>query len=104
MLQFSFKKCNLTYASFHKLKIKKTHFSNCKLEETDFSEADMESSVFEDCEMVGAIFERTNLSKTDFRTSKYFSIDPANNRMKGARFSYDGLPGLLEKYGLKIED
>ncbi len=49
------------------------------------------------------LFENTILDKTDFRTAYNFSIDPSINRMKKARFSVSGLPGLLSKYDIEIE-
>lgn len=50
-----------------------------------------------------AVFQQTNLEKTDFTTAYNFVFDPESNRMRKARFSVYGLPGLLEKYGLEIE-
>ncbi|WP_419802798.1 hypothetical protein [Mucilaginibacter sp.] len=42
--------------------------------------------------------------EADFSSAYNFSIDPENNRIKKAKFSVAGLPGLLEKFGLKIVD
>jgi len=57
---------------------------------------------FTDCDLAGAIFDNTNLEQADFRTAIHYAIDPAANRMKKAKFSIDGLPGLLHKYQLDI--
>ena len=81
----------------------KTNFKDCQLREIDFSEADLSNSSFIDCDLSQAIFQNTNLEKADFRSALYYSIDPENNRLKGAKFSAAGIAGLLDKYQIKIE-
>lgn len=102
-LSFSFDNCLLNHSIFYKRKIKKTSFLNSQLREVDFTEADLSSSVFDNCDLSGATFEYTNLEKSDFRTAYNFSIDPESNRIKKAKFSLNGLSGLLHKYDLEIE-
>lgn len=97
----SFENCLLNLACFFRLDLKKTLFKNSSLQETDFSECDLSSSLFENCDLNGAVFSNTNLEKADFRSSVHFSIDPEKNKLKKAKFSLAGLPGLLDKY--KIE-
>jgi len=43
------------------------------------------------------------LEKVNFLTSYNYSIDPENNRLKKAKFSMNGLAGLLGKYDIEIE-
>jgi hypothetical protein len=50
-----------------------------------------------------AIFSQTNLEKADFTTAFNYQIDPEQNRMKKARFSPEGIAGLLVKYKIVIE-
>jgi fluoroquinolone resistance protein len=102
-LSFSFTDCQLQHASFYRIKSRKTRFSKCQLVDVDFAEADFMEAVFADCDLSGAIFDHTVLDKADFRTAYHFSLDPENNRIKKARFSLSGLPGLLEKYEIKVE-
>lgn len=101
-LSVKFDGCNLHHASFFKTKLKKTIFQNSKLLEVDFTEGDFSGSVFENCDLMGSLFENTMLEKADFSTSFNYSIDPEKNRIKKARFSLTGLPGLLEKYEIDI--
>ncbi len=103
LLSLGFENCLLNLASFYKLKLKGIKFRNCNLQETDFTETEMTLAVFDNCDLERAIFERTNLEKADFRTSWHYSIDPTVNRIKKARFSKDGLAGLLDKYDIRIE-
>ncbi|HEY0677776.1 MAG TPA: pentapeptide repeat-containing protein [Chitinophagaceae bacterium] len=97
-----FENCILNYSSFFKKSLKKTVFRQSGLQEVDFTDADLSSAVFDKCDLNNAKFENTNLEKADFRSAYNFSIDPALNRMRKARFSMNGLPGLLNKFDIDI--
>ena len=99
----SFERCNLDFARFVKMPLAKTVFDACSIREANFSEADLTRARFVDCDLERAIFQRTKLEHADFRTARGFSIDPEQNRLAKAKFSTQGLPGLLGKYGLVIE-
>jgi uncharacterized protein YjbI with pentapeptide repeats len=73
------------------------------MHEVDFTECDLCNSVFDNCDLTGAAFDKTNIEKADFRTSFSYIIDPEKNRIKKAKFSLTGLPGLLNKYDIEIE-
>lgn len=103
-LSFSFEECQLNHSSFYKTKINKTVFRNSQLQETDFSEANLTGAVFDNCDLALATFNQTILEKVDFRTAYNYSIAPETNRIKKAKFSITGLPGLLETYDIKIEE
>ena len=47
--------------------------------------------------------KRKTLEKVDFRTAYNYAFDPASNKVKDARFSKNGIAGLLEKYEIRIE-
>lgn len=102
-LSFIFENCTLNHSSFYATSIKKTVFKNCVLAGVDWTACDVSSSIFEHCDLRDAKFEQANLEKADLRTSFNYSIDPENNRVKRARFSLDGIPGLLRKYDIQIE-
>ncbi|NOS90821.1 MAG: pentapeptide repeat-containing protein [Cyclobacteriaceae bacterium] len=99
----SFQNCNVSQSSFYQVKLKKTIFQKSQLHEVDFAECDLTGASFDQCDLLQALFENTILEKTDFRTAFHFSIDPSNNRMKKARFTLSGLPGLLSKYDIDVE-
>lgn len=73
------------------------------MQETNFAEADLTAATFENCDLMHAVFDRTLLEKADLRTATNFSINPETNRIKKAKFSITGLPGLLQKYQIEIE-
>jgi fluoroquinolone resistance protein len=102
-LAFSFEGCQLNHATFVGLRIIMTEFRNCQLVETDFTECDLSSAVFANCNLDGAIFDQTNVEKADFRSSFNYAIDPDLNRIKKAKFSLEGVSGLLSKYDIVIE-
>jgi fluoroquinolone resistance protein len=99
----AFEGCTMDYSVFQKRKMKDTRFDNCLLRECDFSEADLSNAKFKDCDMTRAVFNRTILKGADFTSANYYHIDPENNTMAKAKFSLEGLPGLLTKYNLIIE-
>ena len=73
------------------------------MKEVDFTEADLTESVLDGCDLTGAIFDATNLEKADLRTALHYSIDPQQNRIKKAKFSWPALTGLLDRYQIVID-
>lgn len=103
LLEMSFKRCMMKLSVFLKLDLKNTVFDNCEMQEADFTEANLTGSRFDNCDLRLTIFFHTNLEKADFRTAVNFSIPPESNRLRKAKFSLHGLPGLLEHYGIDVE-
>jgi len=98
----NFENCVLDNAVFYKKKNKGAKFMDCSLVETDFTEADLTNATFQNCNLNRAFFDRTILKNVDLSTSYNFIIDPDNNDIKKAKFSVQGLPGLLVKYGIVV--
>jgi fluoroquinolone resistance protein len=103
LFSFRFEKSHLDYSTFYGTKLRKTKFIDCSLKETDFEEADLTSSTFDNCDLAGATFVRSVLEKVDFRSARNFSLDPAVNKMKQAKFSALNLAGLLYHFNLDID-
>lgn len=99
----NFDNCMLNLSSFYKVKLKGIKFKNSSLHEVDFSEADLSNSTFENCDLLQAVFDSSILEKADFRTAINFSINPERNKIKKARFSVQGLPGLLQHLDIYVE-
>jgi len=102
-LSLGFDNCQLNHSSFYQVKLKKTAFKNCQLQESDFTESDLSGAILDNCDIARSTFENTILERADLRTAYNYSIDPESNRIKKARFSLQGLPGLLGKYDIEIE-
>ena len=73
------------------------------MQEIDFSECDLSGASFDGCDLKDARFEHSNLEKCDFRKAFDYIIDPQKARLKKAKFSLEGLPGLLYNYDIIIE-
>ncbi len=102
LFEVHFKKCVLNLCSFYQINGKGTSFEACTLQEVDFTEANFSEAKFEDCDLAGALFDRSNLEKADFRNAFNYRISPTINRLKKAKFSQDGLAGLLHDFGIEI--
>lgn len=102
LLEFDFQICQLDYCNFFNLQLKKSIFQNCRLLEVDFSQTDLSGVSFVGSDLSGTVFDRTNVEKADFREAIHYRLDPETNKIKGARFDLEGLPGLLGKWGIKI--
>ena len=81
----------------------KTSFVSCSMKEVSFIGTNLNQSSFENCNLDNAIFSDTQLAGADFRTAYNFKIDPEFNPMQKAKFTTQGIIGLLDKYDIKIE-
>ena len=102
LFEVSFERCSLNLSSFYQVKTKGTSFLNCQLQEVDFTEAHFPKAIFDNCDLSGALFDHTNLIEADFRTAHSYEINPSINQIKKAKFSSDGLAGLLQSFGISI--
>ena len=103
LFHVSFANCILDYSWFISKKMPKTNFAGSSVKGVNFSGCDLTAAVFENTNLEGAIFDETNLAAADFTTAYNFRIDPESNPMRKAKFSTSGIPGLLDKYDIKIE-
>ena len=103
LFSVNFQDCVLDYASFANKKMPKTKFNSCSMKEVSFIGTNLTNSVFENCNLDNAIFNDTILAAANFTTAYNYKIDPEFNPMKKARFSTQGIVGLLDKYDIKIE-
>ena len=95
--------CVLQFAIFYKMDLRQCSFEHCILSEADLAEADLSSIALTNCHLEKTIFSFTNLEKTNLLGSVNFTIDPDNNKLKGAKFSAAEVIRLLDKYRLDIE-
>ena len=97
LLKMRFENCQLRFSSFRELHMQHTVFKNCQLEHVEFASANLKGSVFDNSNLKHVIFEETNLEKVDFSLAFSLSIDPDQNRLKGAIFTKYNCSGLLHK-------
>jgi len=103
-LTVRFENCQLDHSSFYQVKLNHTVFLNCSLREVDFTESDLRNTIMDQCELMAATFDHTNLERANLTTSLNYSINPENNRIRGARFSLPAVVGLLDAYEIEIQD
>jgi uncharacterized protein YjbI with pentapeptide repeats len=103
LFSVSFQESVLDYSSFANKKMPKTQFNTCSMKEVTFIGTNLTNSTFENCNLDNAIFNDTQLAGVDFRTAYNYKIDTEFNTMKKAKFSSQGIVGLLDKYDIKIE-
>lgn len=102
-LELEFHDSLLDFSSFSKCNLKNSKFSNTSLVGVDFSESNLTSVVLNNCNLMNAVFQQTNLEKADFTSASNFVIRPEHNKIKKAKFSADGLKGLLIPYDIVVK-
>jgi uncharacterized protein YjbI with pentapeptide repeats len=100
LIDWSFSGCLVELCNFDRLKMRRTKFVDCTIKETDFVETDLTESDFTGSDLQGSKFQTTNLEKADFSKAKSYYIDPKQNRIRQAKFSYPEVLGLLEPLGI----
>lgn len=103
LFSVAYEDCVLDYSSFSNKKMLKTRFQSCTLKEVSFIGTNLSNSFFKNCNLENAVFNDTQLASVDFKTAYNYKIDPEFNPMKKAKFSSQGIVGLLDKYDIKIE-
>lgn len=98
-----FENCQLDHSTFFHLDLRQCTFKNSRMIGVDLAEADLTEVSMIQCDLQDAIFDGTQLEKADLRGSLGFIIDPEINKIRGAQFTRESLPGLLQKYQLRIE-
>lgn len=100
----SFHECNLHYASFASIALRKAVFERCSFTEANFFEADLMEAKLDDCQFTGARFEACDLRKARFLHAKDLLIDPAKNRVAGAKVPLQTAVLLAMSFGMRVLD
>ena len=66
-------------------------------------ETDARKTEWTDCRLRDVVFDRTDLRDADFRGATDWIIDPAENRLHGARFDANDLTGLVQSLGIQLD-
>ena len=87
---------------FSGLNLKQTPFVRCLIRESRFVESVLTEANFEHVEFERTVFHHCELGGANFLQAQGYSIDPTANRLKGARFSFPEVLGLLQGFEIKI--
>ena len=93
---------SLNMSSFYTMNLKGSKFDSCVLHKVDFIETNLSKLNFKQCDLKNAIFERSILEETNFYTAINYTIDLEKNKVANAKFSKNGILGLLKKYPIEI--
>jgi uncharacterized protein YjbI with pentapeptide repeats len=102
LIHIQFKKSILQTCNFTDLKLKGISFSGSKIREGYFTNTELQESDFTDTDLLGTIFHQCNLTKSDFRNAKNYSIDLYSNNLKKAKFSFPEAINLLKSLDIEI--
>lgn len=95
-----FLRCTISHSTFIGLKLQGIEIKECTAVDVDYREADMGEATFEGTDLAESLFGNTNLTGADLSKASNYHIVPAENVLKGARFSLPEAVSLL--YNLDI--
>ena len=95
--------CSFQYSDFSGLALAGFDFSTCQFRECVFDGCALAGADFSGAPLGRTAFTRCDLQKADFRRAEAYAIDPAANKLKGARFSFPEVVALLDSTGIQIE-
>ncbi len=99
-----FRECVMTLCSFYGMKLPEQFFGKCQLHEADFTNALLRDANFEDSDLSGVIFRACNLEGADFRRALNVVLQLSENKVEGAQFCKEQLPGLLTTFKIIISN
>lgn len=93
----------LKYNSFMMMNLNKIDFSNNEMIECHFDDCQLKASDFRNVKFDKTVFTFNNLEKANFKNAVGYHIDITNNKIKGAKFSYPEVFGLLEALQIEVD-
>jgi fluoroquinolone resistance protein len=102
--KIGFMRSTLNYSTFVGLALPELAMIDCVARDVDFSEADLTGAKLNKTDLEHSRFWNTNLTGTDFTDAFNYSIDPANNTIKQARFSLPEAMSLLYNLEIDLDD
>ena len=96
-------RCEFRYNEFSGMTLTRFDFSSCRFGDCTFDDCKLAGADFRGVPLGRTQFSRCDLEKADFREATDYAIDPTDNRLRGARFSFPDVVALLSGFGLKIE-
>lgn len=96
-------RCEFRYNEFANMSFVNFDFSGCRFGDCTFDECRLTGADFHSAPLGHTQFSRCDLRRADFREAADYAIDPRNNQLEGARFSFPDVVALLNGFGLKIE-
>lgn len=95
--------CDLSFSSFYELCLPELTLSNCKAKDVDFRLVDLTNANLSNSDLEKAQFLKTNLTAADLRDAVNYVINPMDNKLTKAKFSYPEAVNLLLSFGIEVE-
>lgn len=98
----NFEECQLRMCDFSFLPMDKTSFGESQIIQSQFLESKLKGANFSGCDLQETSFRNCQLQKSDFRDARNYQLDPSNNQVKGAKFSFPEALGLLDCFEITV--
>jgi fluoroquinolone resistance protein len=95
--KIDFLNANISYSTFIHVKLPGVQINGCTAQDVDFAEADLTGADCRDTDFSESRFLHTNLTKVDFMGARNYSISPALNTIKQAKFALPEAISLLRQ-------
>ena len=76
---------------------------NCKAHDVGFESCDLTGADFVKTDLTNTRFSSSKLNNCDFREASNFNINPTENSVEGANFSFPEVLNLLSSFRIKMD-
>ncbi len=94
----------LQYCNFSALAMEDASFKESRLLECKFVDTTLKKANFEDVELAGTMFQNCDMREANFLGAVNYRINPCENRISKAKFSFPECIGLIKPLDIIIED
>ncbi len=98
-----FYQCDLSLGNFFEVNLIDTVFEQCKAHELDLRGADLLGASLCYTDFYKTLFQHCNLSKANFTGAINYLINPLENKIAKAKFSFPDVIGLLKSFDIEIK-
>ena len=99
-----FRACDISFSSFYELKLSELLILNCKAHDVDFRNCDLTRANFTGTDLEKTEFMHTMLNYANFRDAINYIINPLENSLAKAKFSFPEVVNLLHHFNIEIEN
>ena len=99
-----FHSSDISFSVFSALRLPGLKVRNCKVHDADFALCDLTGAEFVESDLTNTRFSSTKLNECDFREASNFIINPTENFVVGANFTFPEVLNLLSYFGIKIDN
>jgi len=99
-----YKDCALNHSTFLGLELPGIQFIDCTVIGVDFREADLSQGDFSGSDLLDSLFQHTNLTGANLSKARNYTIAPAENTLKNARFAMPEALSLLYNLDIRLDE